>query len=189
MGNSFNTYETGTIVDARDGKSYKTLKVGDLNIMLDNLNYDAEGSACFKNSEEFCEVYGRAYDYESAMASDEYEGVQGVCPDGWHIPTADEWVYLIQNSGGRLQYKKGSRASAILPKNIFNLKLAGNQSHANDQFFLIGKKGYYMTSTLTYEGKWNVVDFSKKDNAFEISLNSDAIRERGISCRCVQYSQ
>ena len=28
------------------------------------------------------------------------EGVQGICPDGWHIPTNNEWENLIWYLGG-----------------------------------------------------------------------------------------
>lgn len=32
---------------------------------------------------------------------DKYEGVQGICPDGWHVPTCAEWLKLAgQGSGG-----------------------------------------------------------------------------------------
>ncbi len=181
--------ERGVLTDSRDGKTYKTLKVGDYNLMLENLNYAADGSSCFRDSDEFCKIYGRAYDYETAIGDEEedWDGVEGVCPEGWRIPSAEEWIYLIQNSGGRLQHKKGSKASAIVAKNIFNLKLAGNRSHANDQYFLIGKKGYYMTSSVE-EGRWVVIDFSRKGKGFEMTMNSDALKERGISCRCIQNS-
>jgi len=178
----------GSVTDDRDGKTYKTFKVGDLNVMLENLNYAADGSRCFRDSEDFCKVYGRVYDYETAMAGEDYEGAQGICPNGWNIPTAEQWIYLIQNSGGKLKYEKGSKASALLPKNIFDLKLAGNISSSNDQFFLIGKKGFYMTSS-TEEGRWVIVDFSKNGKAFDLTLNNDSIKKRGISCRCVQYSE
>ncbi len=179
----------GSFTDPRDGKNYKTLKVGDYNFMMENLNYSVDGSTCFRDNEDFCKTYGRAYDYKTAIGDEEedWDGVQGICPDGWRIPSAEEWIYLIQNSGGRLQYKKGSKASTILGKNTFNLKLAGNKSHANNKYYLIGKKGYYMTSSIE-EGSWVVVDFSKKGNGFELSMNSDALKERAISCRCIQNS-
>ncbi len=37
----------------------------------------------------------------SADNYDQYEGVQGICPDGWHVPTMAEWLKLAgQGSGG-----------------------------------------------------------------------------------------
>jgi len=180
----------GTLTDSRDGKIYKTLKIGEYNFMMDNLNYSVDGSSCFRESEAFCKTYGRAYNYKTAIGEEEaveWDGVQGVCPEGWRIPSAEEWIYLIQNSGGRLQHKNRSKASVILAKNTFNLKLAGSKSHSSNKYFLIGKKGYYMTSSME-EGNWVVVDFSKNDKGFEMSVNSDAHKERAISCRCIQYS-
>ena len=28
------------------------------------------------------------------MQYDTLEGIQGICPDGWHLPTHDEWLEL-----------------------------------------------------------------------------------------------
>ena len=181
------TTSSPDLKDTRDGKQYKTMKVGEKVLMAENLNYDLEGAVCFRNSEDFCGKYGRLYTYETAMAGSEEEYTQGICPKGWHIPAAEEWVYIIQNlKEGKLQYKKGSPASRIIPKNPLNLKFGGNKSHSNDKVFLVGKKGVYMTSTKTEDGQWTVVDFTRKGSAHEITVHSDQQLKSGISCRCVQ---
>ena len=33
---------------------------------------------------------------------DKYEGAQGICPDGWHIPTKAEWLKLAGSGSGNL---------------------------------------------------------------------------------------
>jgi uncharacterized protein (TIGR02145 family) len=35
-----------------------------------------------------------------------WEGVQGICPKGWHIPTRKEWETLIETTGGINSAKK-----------------------------------------------------------------------------------
>ncbi|TVR80270.1 MAG: hypothetical protein EA412_04995 [Chitinophagaceae bacterium] len=37
---------------------------------------------------------GRLYQWSAAMNGETTEKAQGVCPDGWHIPTDCEWMYL-----------------------------------------------------------------------------------------------
>ncbi|MFK7807832.1 MAG: FISUMP domain-containing protein [Saprospiraceae bacterium] len=173
------------INDERDGNQYETVQIGNLTIMAENLNYDIDGSICFRESEDFCSKYGRLYDYKTAMKGSEEEYAQGICPNGWHIPSAEEWTYLIQNiQEGKLIYKENSPASRILPNNPLKLKFAGNKSASNDKVYLVGRKGAYMTSS-TKDGKWMVVNFSRKSNIHELSLESKHELKAGVSCRCV----
>jgi len=112
-GEQFNSSITyGTMTDPRDGKKYKTVNINGQTWMAENLNYtDNEyGQAfCFNDEEEFCELYGRLYSREAAMnspdcASGQYcelgnDPIQGICPEGWHIPTVDEATLLINYIG------------------------------------------------------------------------------------------
>jgi len=64
-----------------------------------NLNYETENSWCYDNDGNNCDIYGRLYNWETMMngeeSSDEVpSGVQGICPDGWHVPSDNEWKIL-----------------------------------------------------------------------------------------------
>ena len=100
----------GSLTDTRDGKVYKTVKLGSQEWMAENLNYAAEGSHCYEDKEENCEKYGRLYNWEIALdtsnrgCGDNFSGCrlrndfhprQGVCPDGWHLPEHSEWDTLF----------------------------------------------------------------------------------------------
>ena len=104
---------TQTLLDKRDGTTYKTVKIGNQIWMAENLKYkteggnadDLEGSLCLDNKAENCDMQGRLYNWNAAMdIPQEYESArwlkidypkQGICPGGWHLPTDDEWQELV----------------------------------------------------------------------------------------------
>jgi len=81
-----------TFTDPRDGKVYKTAKIGNQVWMAKNLDYDAPDSKCYDNDPTNGEKYGRLYNWETAMK---------VCPMGWHLPSNDEWQTLVDFVGGK----------------------------------------------------------------------------------------
>ncbi len=118
--------EYGTLTDNRDGQTYKTVKIGDQIWMAENLNYAYlqptasldSSSFCYNDSAEYCAKYGRLYTWAAAMDSvgtwsTNGKGcgngktclptypVRGVCPEGWHLPTQEEFETLINAVGGQ----------------------------------------------------------------------------------------
>jgi uncharacterized protein (TIGR02145 family) len=107
----------GVLKDSRDGKTYKTVKIGNQTWMAENLNYETQDSYCYENNEANCEKYGRLYLWSAAMdsagtwsgkskgcgnetkCSPKYP-VRGVCPSGWHLPTKTEFNTLFDAVGG-----------------------------------------------------------------------------------------
>jgi general secretion pathway protein G len=48
----------------------------------------------------FSSVLGLLYKWTSAMNGSTAERAQGLCPDGWHIPSDNEWKVVIEKYGG-----------------------------------------------------------------------------------------
>jgi uncharacterized protein (TIGR02145 family) len=82
----------GSFTDARDSKTYKTVKLDKQTWMAENLNFNADSSKCYEDSESNCQKYGRLYYWETAM---------NACPKGWHLPSYDEWRILVNFAGGK----------------------------------------------------------------------------------------
>jgi len=110
----------GTFTDERDGKKYKTVKIGKQTWMAENLsfnyNHNSAKSYCYDNDETNCATYGRLYTWAAAMDSagifsEKGKGcggyktcgssgvLQGVCPEGWHLPGEAEWRALFSSVG------------------------------------------------------------------------------------------
>lgn len=132
-----------TIIDSRDGKVYRTVKIGNQVWMAENLNYADSSktpslkgrSWCFRNEPRNCELAGRLYTWAAAidsvrLATDtenpqtcgdasgmncKISGtIQGLCPDGWHLPNEMEWDTLFTTVGGYVMADNYEMADKIL---------------------------------------------------------------------------
>ncbi|OWV02269.1 hypothetical protein B7994_03430 [Fibrobacter sp. UWR2] len=99
--------EKNTLLDKRDGRTYKTTKIGSQIWMAENLAFDYDiGSAknfCIYSNADSCSKYGLYYTWSAAMDSaGEFRGngadsiVRGICPSGWHLPSKQEWYDLVE---------------------------------------------------------------------------------------------
>lgn len=79
---------------------YKTTTIGTQIWMGENLNYEADsGSYCYDDQPSNCDKYGRLYTWTAAMNGEDSSSslpsnVQGICPNGWHLPSQEEWEIL-----------------------------------------------------------------------------------------------
>ena len=85
------------MTDARDGKSYYYTKAGDLYWFSQNLSWEEKGTS-YGHLDALQEVFGSLYTWNEATggvsASGLGGGPQGVCPEGWSVPTREDWENL-----------------------------------------------------------------------------------------------
>ena len=96
-----------SFTDTRDGQIYNTILIGSQCWITKNLNIGTmiNGTEemsnngeiekyCYDNNTSNCDEYGGLYQWNEMMQYTTAQGVQGVCPEGWHIPTDEEWKIL-----------------------------------------------------------------------------------------------
>ena len=134
-----------TLIDSRDGQSYKTVTIGSQTWMAQNLNYETANSYCYDHDLSNCIKYGRFYTWATAMDSVETwttNGkscgygktcsptlpVRGVCPEGWHLPTVGEWNVLFTAVGGQSTAGKMLKSTSgwVCSDNGRHVRISGN---------------------------------------------------------------
>jgi uncharacterized protein (TIGR02145 family) len=134
---SDNIFTDSTFTDNRDGHLYKKAVIGTQTWMAENLaflpevspasaesrtekhyyvyGYNATDTIDAKNMTNFS-TFGVLYNWPAAMngasgSTTNPSRVQGVCPDGWHLPSHAEWFvltdYLGSDAGKSMKAKSG----------------------------------------------------------------------------------
>jgi uncharacterized protein (TIGR02145 family) len=180
------------------GKTYRIITIGDQTWMANNLNVD-EGGECYNNNPANCEKYGRLYNWATAMdlpeicnseecASEIQQPHRGICPQGWHIPSNDEWKALLDIAGGSPLASTHLKAISCWNEN-------GNGQDTHRFAALPGGKGYGGNfGNAGYYGYWWSSEESSGSIAFNIYMNYNTERayqffngkEDLFSVRCVQ---
>ena len=96
-----------SLFDIRDMKVYATVKLGTQCWMAENLSVGTRinGNSnqtdngiiekyCYDDLESNCDIYGGLYQWDETMQYSMQQGVQGICPPGWHVPSDEEWKIL-----------------------------------------------------------------------------------------------
>lgn len=174
-----------SFTDQRDGREYQYTSIGKLTIMAENLVYEADEAFCYQNEDHFCQHYGKLYDFQTAIGAEQPDFVQGICPDGWHIPSEEEWLYILSGLQGKATAKRNNFISFLIPPNSLGMRFSGFKSHQENRFYQLGQRGFYMSSD-TKNGYWTTVEIKRKGKNDFIALHSNTPVKRAISCRCIQ---
>jgi len=163
-------------IDERDGKRYKTIKIGNQEWMAENLNYSTGNSWCYDNSSGNCNKYGRLYDWETA---------KNVCPSGWHLPSKSEFESLLSYYG---EEERIIYTCLMLNSNLgFNVLFAGFYDFdgiSKYAYHGIGDYNIYWTSTPYNENKMWFLYISRNDENARMNGEFGNLN-LGFSVRCI----
>mgnify|MGYP001195940618 CR=1 FL=1 len=170
--------------DTRDGNTYRTITVAGSTWMAENLKYvgTEKGANYFDNNPGNMKAYGVLYEWNTAME---------VCPDGWHLPTGNEYRHLLDYIFTADNTKKQGPGPDLM-----GFQLAGMKNHEGI-FTEMDEGGYYWTSTeytpneaeffscIIVNGN-PVIDISRKEDMPDIH---GAEKTNKYSVRCVRNQQ
>ena len=203
--------DTGSFTDARDNQTYKWVEIGPQKWMAENLNYDTldgTGSWCYSNTASYCDTYGRLYNWSTSMLIDSsYNSAtwggdtvehQGICPDGWHVPTKTEWQVLVDyvnladdgsdnSTEGTSLKADTSLWSSGAGTDMFEFSALPGGYYHGSSFDSVSHSGYW----------WTATEYSSTNAGYRLmyyntfaGLDSDNYsKEYGLSIRCVKDSE
>ncbi|MFC0878323.1 FISUMP domain-containing protein [Saccharicrinis sp. FJH2] len=231
--------DSGTVTDI-DGNTYKTVKIGTQWWVAENLAVtqyangtpvppvtgDADWAALDDDNTDkaYCwynddiankDIYGALYTYAAATNGKPFDGtnpVQGICPNGWHLPNETEWAilenYLADNNlnhgdtclGGRDKIDKamasktgwnsfsedGTIGNHSEDNNTSNFSAlpGGYRYFANGSFLNVGENGYWWSSSEDKISHYIFIRFLSYNKA---SLGQVLFRKSsGLSVRCIK---
>ena len=89
-GQEYNTIQIFSQCWLKENLNIGTMIPG-INVMQDNGTIE---KYCYNDDEANCDEYGGLYLWDEMMQYTNTQGIQGICPPGWHIPTDNEWKIL-----------------------------------------------------------------------------------------------
>jgi uncharacterized protein (TIGR02145 family) len=204
---TFITSATLTTVTDYDGNIYNAVQIGtqvwmqsnlkaarfNNGIYVPNLTYGGDwggssSAACcdYNNSPTNSVTYGKLYNFSAAI------DVRNLCPTGWHVPTDDEWLTLINYNGGNNgagdklkeaganHWSSGNNATN---SSGFTALPGGYRFAAGDPFSNIGFSGSWWTSTIyssAYSFAYSLVNNTSVADRFSANMGY------GYSVRCIK---
>ena len=192
-----------------DGVEYKTVTLADGNTwMAENLRFIPRGMTVSSDPAEdagiwypaanadkvadpaLAETLGLLYDASTAFGAEitadnagTFEGTQGICPEGWHIPTVSELTGLVgQCSNSALTNPDGAYFDPVIKgASLAALKEAGWEwqfAGARNKANTAGKGSYLVTS---YNDIYGVMSYVMGSTMYQPTTNEDG------SLKNVQY--
>jgi|GEM_PF-2522519 len=191
----------GTVTDY-DGNVYNTVVIGQQTWLKENLRslHYADGSSIegvwvYDDNESNAATWGRLYNWDAAMhgassSNGNPSGVQGACPDGWHMPSKAEFEQLIDFVGASVGWKLKETGTTYwnepnsnTNETGFSARGAGKKEHVSGDFLNLRETtNFWSTLENNNTQAFNMILYANQGGA-PIHMDNKAI---GFSIRCVK---
>ena len=180
-----------------DGNTYSVVKIGSQLWMRENLRVthapdsSAITSFAYDNDTNYVRTYGRLYTWGVAMNGSTEEKARGICPEGWHIPSDEEYKVLemflgmTQEEADMVNTWRGATVGTQLKvggSSGFEALLSGRRA-GSGAYSLLGRVEYLWTSTEYLNNAWRrCIDLLADD----VGRWNTFPKTYGFSVRCMK---
>jgi uncharacterized protein (TIGR02145 family) len=171
--------QSESLLDVRDGKVYETVKIENQVWMAENLNYQTRGSSCYDDKTENCDKYGRIYIWPLVMMTSQASDGKGICPEGWHVPTNEEWQILVETV-------KKTKALVTGGTSGFNLLFGGSKFTDGTYGFVDQSAAFWTASEDEGNDKFAWTWYMYEDKLYKAPVRYSTNKMYGQSLRCVK---
>jgi uncharacterized protein (TIGR02145 family) len=206
-----NTIIAGGFVEDADGNRYNTVKIGTQVWMVENLKttkycngdvidttnpdtLDIRNEATpkyqwpYDGNESNVNIYGRLYTWYTVTDS------RGICPNGWHIPTDNEWAILTNSFGGEdiagdklkeigSSHWKSSNTEVTNESGF--TALPGGYHESDGESYGIGRVGIWRSRSVDeYNDEAAYVRYMHSD--YNFAMRAVWPKKSGYSVRCIK---
>jgi uncharacterized protein (TIGR02145 family) len=148
---------------------------------------------CYEDNVNLCGVYGGLYKWDEMMNYIGTEGSRGICPEGWHVPTNQEFFDLENFLGGWLVAGGKLKETGTAHWNADNVgatnetgftALPGGELDSwGPVYGLLGIKAWFWSSSPGITGGSHF--YMSVDNITEKLYRSEEAFGSSYSCRCI----
>jgi uncharacterized protein (TIGR02145 family) len=163
-----------------------------INGLVDQTNNSIIEKYCYDDNDANCAVYGGLYQWDEMMQYITTEGVQGICPTGWHLPTDGEWTTLTTYLGGESiaggKLKETGTMHWLSPNTGANNSsgfsaFPGGLWSNNVDFYNLTRNAYFWSSSVySSSGAWDRDLGYSYENVYRYGSS----KGYGFSARCIQ---
>jgi uncharacterized protein (TIGR02145 family) len=184
------------VVMTAGGITYSTVTIGDQTWTAENMRHEPSVGTAFTyagDSADMVVIFGKLYDWDTAMQNSTTDKAQGICAAGWHVPSDQDWKDLedrlgmddnVQNLEGYRGTDQGTQLK-VGGTSGFEAQLAGDLNPSNGSISAGRGINAHMWSSTEGANATNAYRRDLKNNEGGVK-RTNFLKTNNFSVRCLK---